>query len=127
MQTEDKHTEIDNFYKELRELEATETPPFELMWAEAEKKNKANRFQFYYKLAAVFMIAAAGLSWVLFQSSTIENTAGEADLFRVEWSVPTDDLFAYTDELYTYNFYLETDELLIFNENNEEQDENSNF
>lgn len=123
----EKNSEIHNFYKELRDLEATETPSFEQTWAEAEKKKKANKFQFYYKLAAVFMIAAAGLSWILFQSNGVENRAGEADLYTVEWQMPTDDLLAYGDQLYTYDFYLETDELLTINVNNEEEDENSNF
>lgn len=123
----EKNSEIDNFYKELRDLEATETPSFEQTWAGAEKKKRMNKFQFYYKLAAVFMIAAAGLSWILFQSNGVENRAVEADLFTVEWSVPTDDLLVYADELYTYDFYMETDELLNFNENNEEQNEISNF
>lgn len=127
MNREEKQSEIHNFYKELRDLEAAEPPPFELMWAEAEKKKKANVFQFYYKLAAVFMIAAAGLSWVMYQSDRVDDAAIEADLYVVEWQMPTDDLLAYTDELNAYDFYLETDELLTINENNEEEDENSNF
>jgi len=127
MKREEKQDELHNFFKELRDLEAAEAPSFDIMWAEAEKKKKKNAFQFYYKIAAVLMIAAAGLSWLLYQSNRVDETGGDADLYTVEWQMPTDDLLVYADELHTYDFYLETDELLTINENNEEEDENSNF
>ncbi|MGF1671518.1 MAG: hypothetical protein ACFCU6_13795 [Balneolaceae bacterium] len=127
MKNDDNDKILRRLYSEVRNNDSDKITSFDTIWERAEKQRLKNRYNSYLKMAAVFLVISTGISWLLFTNLTADQAGYEFDSMVIEWEMPTDELLVFSDNFYEYDFFLETDELLNINENNEEADGNSNF
>ncbi len=120
----DENKMIKAFYKDLKMQESEEVPSFDSVWSSVKRKKHSRQKYKLLKYAAM-VIFAAGISWMLIpaENANVADEAGEMP--EIEWVYPTDQLLAYSEEVFAYEFTSEYN-TNVNTENNEVQNEDEN-